>query len=81
MYLHYSKYSFIRFIVDFFDFWFSEVYKGGSNRKLMASSNKICIRCGESVKENNPLNRVGAQYRDDQNEKTLSKRLWSKHLF
>ena len=47
----------------------------------MASSNKISIRCGESVKENNPLNRVGAQYRDDQNEKTLSKRLWSKHLF
>ena len=47
----------------------------------MASSNKTCIRCGESVKENNRLNRVRAQYRDDQNKKTLSKRFWSKHLF
>ena len=37
----------------------------------MASSNsyKICIRCGESFKENNLLNHVGTQYGDDQNEK------------
>ena len=29
----------------------------------MASSrnDKICIRCGESLKENNPLNHVGAR--------------------
>ena len=37
----------------------------------MASSNndKICIRCGESLKANDPPNHVGAQYRDNQNKK------------
>ena len=37
----------------------------------MASSinDKICIRCGGSLKENDPLDHVGARYRDNQNEK------------
>ena len=35
----------------------------------MAPSDKICIRCGESFKENHPLNHFVARYRDDQNEK------------
>ena len=37
----------------------------------MASSGneKICIRCGESLKENHPLNHVGARNRDNQNKK------------
>ena len=34
-----------------------------------SSNDKICIRCGESLKENDPLNHVGARYRDNQNEK------------
>ena len=33
------------------------------------SNDKICIRCGERLKENDPLNYVGARYRDHQNEK------------
>ena len=47
------------------------IYKTKEKRKLMASSSsgKICIQCGERFKENNPLNHVGTQYRDDQNEK------------
>ena len=34
-----------------------------------SSNDKICIRCRESLKENDPLNHVGARYRDNQNEK------------
>ena len=33
------------------------------------SNDKICIRCDESLKENDPLNYVGARYQDNQNEK------------
>ena len=36
---------------------------------VSSSNDKICIRCGEGLKENDPLNHVGAQYRDNQNEK------------
>ena len=32
-------------------------------------NDKMFIRCGESLKENDPLNHVGARYRDNQNEK------------
>ena len=35
----------------------------------LSSNDKICIRCGESFKENDPLNHVGARYRDNQYEK------------
>ena len=34
-----------------------------------SSNDKICIRCGESLKENDPLNHVGTRYQDNQNEK------------
>ena len=34
-----------------------------------SSNDKICIGCGESLKENDPLNHVGARCRDNQNEK------------
>ena len=34
-----------------------------------SSSEKIYIQCGKSFKENSPLNHVGAQYHEDQNEK------------
>ena len=34
-----------------------------------SSNDKICIWCGESLKENDPLNHVGARYRDNQNKK------------
>ena len=34
-----------------------------------SSNDKICIRCGESLEENDPLNHVGALYQDNQNEK------------
>ena len=36
---------------------------------VSSNSDKICIRRGKSFKGNNPLHHVGAQYRDDQNEK------------
>ena len=57
--------SIFRFNIDFFVSLLSEVYKSGNNREIMtsSSSDKICIRCGD------PLNHVGAQYCDDQNEK------------
>ena len=37
----------------------------------MASFNndKICIRCSESLKQNDALNHAGARYQDNQNEK------------
>ena len=35
----------------------------------LSSNDKICIRCGESLKENDPLNHVRAWYWDNQNEK------------
>ena len=34
-----------------------------------SSNDKICIRYGESLKENDPLNHAGARYQDNQNEK------------
>ena len=34
-----------------------------------SSNDKICIQCGESLKENDLLNHVGAQYQDNQNER------------
>ena len=60
LYFHYSKY--FCFHYWFFCFFTSQVYKSGNDRKL------ICSRCGESSKENNPLNQVGSKYNDDQNE-------------
>ena len=35
----------------------------------LSSIDKICIRWDKSLKENNPLNHVGARYCDDKNEK------------
>ena len=34
-----------------------------------SSNDKICILCGKNLKENDPLNHVGAQYWDNQNKK------------
>ena len=37
----------------------------------LSSSDKICIRCGESSKELDTLNHMGARYRDNQLLKTI----------
>ena len=58
---------------DLFHLWWHENFVKHQNVSKYydqdRSNDKICIRYGESLKENDPLNHAGARYQDNQNEK------------